>query len=264
MQILTPDGVQLHAERRGDPSLPALVLLNGMSQSTAHWRTHMRALADRFCVVAYDGRGQGKSTLGPRPFTLGHHVQDLLAVLDHFALERAHLSGFSHGARVALAAAAAAPERVDRLALTSIGTHDDPLRDLITGSWLELLRLGGLEAMAWATLPQILGRAYLDQHAAHAAAMVKATLQRNTLDGLEALVEGLRGFPPPLEDAPKVRADTLLLTSDEDLLVSPRAARALADAIEGTEHHVIDGVGHTIPIEAPERWRAHITRFLGD
>lgn len=262
MPVLTRDGLSLHVESRGEPSRPALVLLNGMSQSTANWRTHMRALAAHYFVVAFDGRGQGKSSLGAPPYALDHHVRDLIGVLDHFDLSRAHLCGFSHGARIALRAAAQHPERVQKLVLTSIGTHDDPQRDLITRGWLELLRLGGLEAMAWATLPQILGRDFLADHVQHTDAMIKATLQRNTAEGLRALVEGLRSFPPPAEDAPNVRAETLVITSDHDLLVSPRAARALVPLFPRATHRVVDNVGHTIPIEAPETWRDHVVRFL--
>ena len=256
----TPDGLPLYAEQRGDG--PPIVLLNGMSQTVANWRTQARALAPRFRVISYDARAQGRTPVGELPLSLARHVEDLRVLLDGLELERVALVGFSHGARIALAAAAEMPERVDKLVLTSTGTNDDALRDTITRGWLEILRLGGVEAMAWASLPQILGRPFLDQHREHIEAMVRATVQRNSAEGLRALIDGLRRFPHPEHDARRVQAPTLLITSDQDLLVAPSAARALAAMIPGARHVVLADAGHTLPIEQPDAWREAVLSLL--
>lgn len=260
MILTTTDGLPIHAEERGEG--PPLVLLNGMSQTVANWRTQMRALADRFRVIAYDARAQGRTPVGEEPLSLDLHARDLRDLLDALNVDRAHIVGFSHGARVALGFAARFPDRVDHLVLTSTGANDDALRDTITRGWLEILALGGVEAMAWASLPQILGRSFLASHHAHIDAMIKATGQRNTREGLDALVRGLRGFPHPDEDAARVVAPTMLITSDADLLVAPDAAERLAASIDGCRHERVDDSGHTIPIEQPERWRELVLDFL--
>ena len=256
----TQDGLPLYAEQRGDG--PPLVLLNGMSQTVANWRTQARALQNHFRVISYDARAQGRTPVGQRTLTLDLHVEDLRTLLDGLQVERVALVGFSHGARIALAAAAAMPERVDRLVLTSTGTNDDAMRDTITRGWLEILDRGGVEAMAWASLPQILGRPFLHEHRDHTDAMIRATVQRNSAEGLRALIEGLRAFPHTELDARNIRAPTLLITSDDDLLVAPHAARALAAAIPGARHVVLNGAGHTLPIELPEAWREAVLSLL--
>lgn len=260
MILSTTDGLPLHVEERGEG--PPLILLNGMSQTVANWRTQMRALADRFRVIAYDARAQGRTPVGEQPLSLELHARDLRDLLDGLGIARAHLVGFSHGARVALGAAARYPDRVDHLVLTSTGMNDDALRDTITRGWLEILARGGVEAMAWASLPQILGPSFLAAHHAHVDAMIKATGQRNTVEGLDALVRGLRSFPHPQADAAAVTSPTLLITSDADLLVAPEAARRLAAAIPGARHVTVDDTGHTIPIEQPDRWREQLLAFL--
>ena len=103
-----PGGYTLYAESHGEG--PALVFLNGLSQSTANWMSHTRAFRDRYRVVVFDARGQGRSTLGTSPLTLAGHVEDLRELLHSLDISQAHICGFSHGARVALAFAAAAPE----------------------------------------------------------------------------------------------------------------------------------------------------------
>ena len=81
-----PGGYHLHAEEQGEGE--PLVLLNGLSQSTANWMSHTRALRDRYRVVAYDARGQGRSTLGDGKLTLEGHVDDLASLLAHLGTDR--------------------------------------------------------------------------------------------------------------------------------------------------------------------------------
>lgn len=258
--VLPGHGARVWVESRGEG--PALVLLNGMSQSTSNWLSQVRALQGRFRVVTYDARAQGRSDIGPLPFRLEDHVSDLAAVLDALDIREAALAGFSHGARVALAFAETHPERTSRLVLTSMGTNHSALRNLIVRSWGEILRLGGLEAMAWASLPDILGERFLRANQAHIDGMIRATLQRNTPEGLGALLEGMSTYPSPLEDAPRVGCPVLLLTSTEDLLVPVEAATELARAFRVSRHILVPGCGHTIPVEEPEAWRAQVVAFL--
>ncbi len=256
-------GVRLYFEERGAAHPVTLVLLNGMSQSTANWSTQARHLEAVARVLVYDARGQGRSErAGTRP-GLDDHVADLLALLDARGVGQATLVGFSHGARIALRAAAAAPERVARLVLTSTGSDDDAMRRTIVRSWIEVLERGGLEAMAWATLPTIMGRGWLAANERFLPAIVRATVQRNDAASLGALLGAMAAFGDPLADARRVQCPTLLITSRDDLLVSVDSARSLADALDDAEHVLIEQSGHTIPIEQADAWRAHVLRFLG-
>lgn len=254
--------LDLYYEVRGDASLPPLVLLNGMSQSTANWMTQSRHLSEHYRVINFDARGQGRTPAGDQPLRLDVHVQDVVALLRHLSLERAHLCGFSFGARIALAVAARHPERVDKLVLTSAGAGDSALRRLIVRSWYEVLQRGGVEAMSWCALPHILGEGFLQRHEAQIPGMIRASRQRNSKEGLEALLVAYKDFPEPLEDAARVRAPTLLLSADSDPLVSPQATESLRQALSDAEHTLINGCGHTIPIEEPDRWRTLVHEFL--
>ena len=258
----TPDGRKLHYETRGDDG-PCVLLLNGMSQSTASWMSQARKLGERYRVVRYDARGQGKSPLGDGSLSFEGHLEDIDALLDHLGEVQITLVGFSHGARLALGYAASRPWRVERFIMTSIGSADDALRRTMIRVWQEVLALGGVEAMAWCTIPDILGRKYLHAHEKQLHAMVRATTQRNTAECLDALLEAMKSFPPPEADAVRVACPSLLISSSEDRLVSPLAAVSLVQCIPGCEHIEIEGVGHTIPIEAPDAWREAVEAFIG-
>ncbi|MEU6684256.1 SDR family oxidoreductase [Streptomyces sp. NPDC046832] len=77
--------VELCVAEMGDPGRPTVVLLHGYPDSKEVWSEVAARLAGRFHVVAYDVRGQGRST-APRPlrggFTLEKLTDDFLAVAD--------------------------------------------------------------------------------------------------------------------------------------------------------------------------------------
>ena len=97
----------------GDTSLPPLVCLHGVTNHGRHFAKLAERLSGRFRVVALDLRGHGSSPWEP-PWNLEQHVADVLAAAPQ---ERAVWLGHSFGGRVAYEAAAAAPDRVERLVL---------------------------------------------------------------------------------------------------------------------------------------------------
>ena len=105
--------MSLHLRQWGDPALPAVVCLHGVTSHARHFARLAARLSGRFNVVALDLRGHGDSVWEP-PWHLEQHVQD---VLESAPQGRCAWLGHSFGARVAFEVAAASPERVERLAL---------------------------------------------------------------------------------------------------------------------------------------------------
>lgn len=263
------DGCTIHYKTHGfehDDSPQtgdAIVFLNGMTQSTAHWNSQAKAFAAQgFRVLTYDARGQGDSELGEQALDLELHASDLDALLAKLQLEQVHLVGFSHGARVALAMATWRPERLAKLVLCSATACPNALARTIVESWHGVLKVGGLEAMSWSALPMILGNDFLQTNEKILKGIVRAAVQRNNAAGVQALLESMMDYPDLADLAKNVAAPTLVLSADQDLLVTPDGARELAQLTRGT-HQEINGVGHTIPIEAPQAFRDAVISFLG-
>ena len=97
----------------GEPGLPALVCLHGVTSHGRHFAKLAERLAGCFHVIALDLRGHGGSPWEP-PWNLEQHVAD---VLESAPDERCAWLGHSFGGRIAYETAAAAPERVARLVL---------------------------------------------------------------------------------------------------------------------------------------------------
>jgi pimeloyl-ACP methyl ester carboxylesterase len=77
----------------------------------------------RMRMIAFDCRGHGESAKPHDPSAYGREnlAGDILALMDHLDIERAHLLGFSMGSRLALSAALKMPKRFSTLTLGGVG-----------------------------------------------------------------------------------------------------------------------------------------------
>src|SRR5207249_2841095 len=102
------DGVHLHAELRGDPRSPTVVLLHGGGANLHWWDEIAPSLAERFRVVCLDFRGHGDSD-HPEALVVGAFHRDLEALVAELGQEDIALVGHSMGGHVALDHAARHP-----------------------------------------------------------------------------------------------------------------------------------------------------------
>jgi len=261
--LKSKDGCSIYYETHGFEShKPVVVFLNGTTQTTLYWYSLADSLKFRFRILVYDGRGQGVSDIGRAKMSLGLHVEDLNALLQHLSIQQANLIGLSHGAYVALAYAADRPERIGRMILCSVSAKATYRARLIVRSWLEVLRNGEFEAMVWAALPYVFGETYLLHKEKNLERIVKTIVRRNNKDALIAHLEAIRTYPS-LKQIVKECHPTLVVSGTDDPLVTLEGAQQLAE-ICGGQHVQIDGAGHSIPAEAPERFNDIIVDFLSN
>src|SRR5919107_1419826 len=100
---------------------PVVVLIHGITGSSATWADVMEPLAERYTVVAPDLLGHGQSAKPRGDYSLGAYasgIRDLLGALGH---HRATIVGHSLGGGVAMQMAHQFPERCERLVLVSSG-----------------------------------------------------------------------------------------------------------------------------------------------
>ena len=114
--VLSDDGTRLRAwtnDPDGTLEGPTVVLCNGLGTNPWAWP----ALLDPDCgvrVVSWNHRGTGGSArpADPRRVRIEEFVEDALSVMDHFAVDRAVLMGWSMGVNTMYELAVAHPERV--------------------------------------------------------------------------------------------------------------------------------------------------------
>ena len=121
-----PIYVMLHGHRvayrvAGDPALPVVLLIHGITSSSAAWDAVIPALAERTHVIAPDLLGHGDSDKPSGDYSLGSFASGLRDLLDCLGHERVTVVGHSLGGGVAMQFAYQYPERCERVVLVSSG-----------------------------------------------------------------------------------------------------------------------------------------------
>ena len=94
-----------------------LILLHGNGESLEYFSHQVEYFSKRYCVIAVDTRGHGKSPRGTEEFSLKRFAEDLHDFMIVHKIERAHILGFSDGGNIALYFALKYPEMVEKLIL---------------------------------------------------------------------------------------------------------------------------------------------------
>ena len=122
----------------------AILCIHGITANCRCWDVIASGLSPAHRVVAMDLRGRGLSESPDSGYSISHHCQDILALLDDLHLEKAVIMGHSLGAFISVVFGAEHPERVDRIILVDGGgkLSDIQMAKVFAGIKPSLDRLG--------------------------------------------------------------------------------------------------------------------------
>ena len=113
--------IRYTVQGEGEP----VVLVHGFTASVeANWGAPgiIDVLAKDYRVIALDARGHGKSSKPHDPAAYGiHMVEDVIRLMDHLGILKAHLAGYSMGGGIALQALVTYPDRFYSVILGGAG-----------------------------------------------------------------------------------------------------------------------------------------------
>ncbi len=270
-------GTELHYWTIGSGT-PVIVVHGGPGLGHYYLRPAMDALADEFRLVYYDQRGTGRSPLGDlNRISIAGAVEDLGALLDGLAIERANILGHSWGADLAALFASRQPDRVRSLVVANPGPPFDQAQMMALMAEMQRRRtpedmeeLGRIEAspavmngepgaleerVRVAYRPFFNDRAVADQVSygfteITAALYPEADRTFADLDA-EAGMSGLRAINSP----------TLVLHAERDPIPAV-FSRQVADAIPGAHYVVLEGVNHFAYVEDSDTFLEPVRAFL--
>lgn len=239
--------VAVHAVASGRAAGPVVVLSNSLGSTHRMWDAQLAELEQRFRVVRYDTRGHGESPVPAGPYTIDDLADDLIAVLDRFGVERAHLVGLSLGGMTAMRVAARNPERVDRLALLCTATRIPP-----AAAWAEraeTVRARGSGSVAasvvqrWFTPEYLVARPDIRLTS---EAMVAAT----PAEGYAGCCEVIAVLDL-FNDLASITAPTLAIAGADDPATPPERLDEIATGVKEGRLLVVPHAAHLANVEQP-------------
>ena len=242
-----------------------LLLIMGTGGSLGFWEPLIAPFADRHRVIAYDNRGLGQSDRGEEHITMASLAADAAALLDALEIKRAHVLGWSLGSAVAQELALAHPDRVGGLILYATwGRGDGYMKVMLTAlrhPWETGDMEGALTALGLAFSPELLDSAEFESIVEELLPLfpqtetqIHTTCEQSEADEHHDTLDRLEG----------IRAPTLVIAGEQDLLTPPRQCRAVAERIPGARYELFTGPGssHVLMMERAEEFIPLVLGFV--
>lgn len=277
------NGVNYHVAAAGPQTAQPVILLHGFPELALSWRDVMRGLAQAgFRALAPDLRGYGATEKPATGYDIATLADDVVALIDHVG-GLAHVVGHDWGGAIAFEVAARHPDRL--MSLTAINApHPEVMAqrvwqpDQLLRSWYMLFfqlpwlperyvaQDHGRQVMARMRAGAVRKDNFSqDRLAPFAAAFATPALARPPIEYYRAAFRGLFvGRPGPRPKAyPKIQAPFRLIWSLRDRALGPALTRGLEPYfVQKPDIVYLTDVGHSAPIEAPERITALVLEHL--
>jgi pimeloyl-ACP methyl ester carboxylesterase len=226
------------------------------------WRPQLEALSDEFTLLAWDAPGCGESFDPPGDYGLGGYADCLASFIAAQGLERPHVLGLSLGSALALELFRRHPAVPRSLVLASAyaGWAGSLGREVAEQRREIFLR--DAERSPDRVVSDFNKTLFMDSVPSQVVAEFAAVAREFRPAGLRAMGHALADAD--LRDVlPLVDVPTLLIYGDADQRspVSP-VGEALHAGIPGSKLVVLEGPGHVVNLEAPERFNDEVRAFL--
>jgi pimeloyl-ACP methyl ester carboxylesterase len=240
-----------------------LLLIGGLGSDSSSWLGVVKELSLSFRVIVFDNRGCGRSDIAPGS-SIRDMAEDAVKLLDFLKIEKAHILGHSMGGYIAQELAINYPERVNKLILESTAPVSSERNNaLFEGIYSQLKNKGYSEDWfknwtGWLFSPGLAADKYF------VGTFIKNSVKYPYLqkpEGFKSQMEAIALFDA--RDRIKlIKAKTLVLEGENDILITPEEAKNLAENIPGSVFRLLDGAAHCIHIENPKLFTADVSRFL--
>ena len=250
-QYFDSDGAKIYytVQGEGEP----VVLIHGFTANQdVQWRNPgiIDALDDDYKVIAYDNRGHGKSD---KPYGAenygGKMVQDVINLLDHLDIDKAHVAGYSMGGFITLNLVANHPDRLITAAVTGAGWNPPGSEFETVGEEIAkaLEEEGSLRPLMHALTPP--GRDPMPEEQIKMIDQMLLTM--NDPKALASVARGLKDLNVTEEALKKNKVPVLAIVGEIDPL------KAGTDAMAAVMSNVVDvvvisGADHITAFNYPE------------
>ena len=262
--VIERPGARIHYEVTG--SGPAIVFAHGLGGNQMSWFQQVAHFAPRYTCVTFAHRGFAPSQVLAGGSDPADYPGDLAALIEHLELADIRLVAQSMGGWTAIEYALTSPDALKALVLAgTTGTIDpaqigEPERSRL-GLWMQenMPRIPSLFAAG--IHPAAGERMAREQPALHLLYR-HIDDQSGALDkeALRMKLMAMRKRSP--RDLARITCPILFVSGDEDIVIPPVAADALARELPNAKVAHISDAGHSTYFERPEHFNRLVAEFL--
>lgn len=264
MPKIPVNGIPFYYEVRGE-GFP-IVMVMGLSANAAWWPPGLiQALAGQYKLLLFDNRGAGRTKGPAQEYRIPMFAEDTIGLMDALNIERAHIFGVSMGGMIAQEMALLHPERVEKMVLGC--THCGPAHSIAASPRV----IGVLMKRDYKTvdefITQVISILFPEETISRSPILVEELKKRYLIapirpDAYARQLQAILHFDS-FDRLPRIKAPTLVMTGDRDILVLPQNSVILAQAIPNARLLFLEGCGHSFINQVPDRVFPILKDFLG-
>ena len=261
------DSTRLYYEETGSGA--PVIFVHEFAGDYRSWETQMRFFGRYFRCITFNARGFPPSEVpedGAR-YSQAHARDDIVAVLDHLKIERAHIVGLSMGGFATLHVGITYPQRARSLVVAGCGYGAEPDKKDKFQAECEAAAASFEDDWGAAAKKYALGptRVQLQNKDRRGWEEFARQLGEHSADGQALTMRGVQMKRPSLyelvEPMKKIEVPVLVVTGDEDdPCLEP--GLLMKRTIPAAGLVVIPWSGHTINLEEPDAFNRAVLEFF--
>jgi 3-oxoadipate enol-lactonase len=254
------NGIRLNYEVEGREEAPTVVLHHPLATNLTTWDELTAALTPRYRVVRFDARGHGGSEASKAPYSFATLSADVVGLMDHLQIGRAHFLGLSMGGMVGQHLGAEQPQRFASLILSSTSSRVPAEAQPIWDERVKVTREKGMASQVPLAMQRWLAKSTVESKPALVARM-SGYVETTPVEGYVGWCQAISTLD--ITDRLKgIRLPTRVIVGAEDPSTPPAAAEVIHRGIAGSDLVVVPGVSHMLHVEEPETFNRHVLEFL--
>ena len=261
MPKVSLDGFELYYEAHGmgEP----LLLVPGLGGVGSYWQPNIDSFARDYQVIVHDHRGTGQSSHLRMPYSVEQMSEDLLKLMDHLSIKRAHLVGHSTGGAISQVLALTHPQRLKSLVIYASWTKADAFFARVFEARRKLLTESGPAAYVRATPVFLYPDWWINENQALLEERERIAIPAfPPAEIAAARIDAILAFDRS-EELHRISTPTLVICAEDDFLTPPYFSRELARVIPGAELALLERGGHCASETVTAAFNESVLGFIG-
>ncbi len=257
--------VELYYEQYGNAQGSPVLIINNFFIIAPLWKNFTKELAKHHQIITFDLRNQGASTAVDGLILFEDLIEDIHSVIHHLGLKKVTLVGTSTSTLMCRDYAVKYPQDIEGLVMVGpifcpFGTRR---RKYLTKSWLNSIRLGGIDTLFAHIYPLIYSDRTIETGGTPAYLALKERFAAvNSAEQIEKFLQASLTTDDNPDKLRKISCPVLLLSGELDFLNSKSTLKATAQLIEQAHIQEIEMCGHVPYFEANEVFEELIISFI--
>jgi 3-oxoadipate enol-lactonase len=242
---------------------PVIVFINGLTQSTKHWREYKNHLFGLgMGTLVFDIPGQGQSELPEKKLSFAEIAAVIDGIMTELGIPTVYMTGISFGGTIALHFAVHYPDKVS--GMIAIGGHSekDTLFKCLHQALIDATNKGGIAYLFDFLTALNFSHEWIEKNKTMLAFARKVCVESNSTTAITYFLEMILESHDITDKLHLITCPVLIMCGEDDIFTPRWCQEILRLNIPKSNMVVIQNVCHAFTIESPVISKRIFTHFI--